>query len=486
MLAVFLLLHLALRLWATPNLSENDVQEAVAAQHWAWGYFPRNPPLYTWLVMGSYAVFGVTALAHVVVKYALLGALFAFAYLCGRLLLSTPTLAALSAWSLTPLSSLGWTVHTAFTHTLLLMVLVLGLLWAALRLTEKRRVLDYALVGAFIGLGFLAKYSFFLFLTPLTLAMISQRELRAALFDWRILLSIAIAGATFAPHGVWMNTARFDFARFLADTQHIDAQHSYLVDVELGLEDLFLASLTFLSPFVLIFAAIFWKSARNPAKPMTPWARATTLLPVISLVAFTLEVLVVRATHFELRYMACALLATPLVLFQWLDRRTVSERALMPYVFAVIVFAAVVLAGLAGRAVLDVRSCNHCREQMPFEALARDLRASGFTDGTILASDDDLGGNLRLSFPHARAIAYSYLVTQPAHPRNAQCVIVWNARRQGEALPEGLKNLMAALAIEPPASPPTHLEAPMLRSTTRMDRFAYWVLADHDGNCLPR
>ena len=38
---------------------ENVVQEALAAQGWAWGYHPRNPPLHTWLLMASYSVFGV-------------------------------------------------------------------------------------------------------------------------------------------------------------------------------------------------------------------------------------------------------------------------------------------------------------------------------------------------------------------------------------------------------------------------------------------
>jgi hypothetical protein len=184
--------------------------------------------------------------------------------------------------------------------------------------------------------------------------------------------------------------------------------------------------------------------------------------------------------------MACALLTAPLVLFQWLDRRTPGVRTLTIYAATIMAFAVIVFAGLIGRANLDVQSCNHCREQMPFQALVRDLHAAGFEDGTILASDADLGGNLRLYYPHARVIAESYPVHQPAHPRNAQCLVVWNARRQGDALPEGLKALMAALSLDPPASSPAYVDAPMLGSAARMDRFAYWVLNDHDGNCLPR
>ena len=45
-LALYLVAHVLLRLWETPNIGKNEVQEAVAAQAWAWGYQPRNPPLH--------------------------------------------------------------------------------------------------------------------------------------------------------------------------------------------------------------------------------------------------------------------------------------------------------------------------------------------------------------------------------------------------------------------------------------------------------
>ncbi len=486
LLALYLVGHVLLRLWASPNLGENDVQEAVAAQSWQWGYFPRNPPLFTWLLMGTYQVLGVSVLAHAVLKYSLLGALYTFAYLSGRRLLSTPTLAALSAWSLTLLSSLGWTIHTAFTHTLMLMVLIFAMLWAALRLVERRRLLNYVVFGACVGLGFLAKYSFFLFLIPLLVAMATQRQLRSALIDWRMLVALCVGAALFAPHGIWMATARFDFVTFLAQVQHVDADHSYAGDLALGFEDLALEALIFLSPFILIFAAFFCTEARKTGAPMTPWARATALIPLVSVSVLALEIFIVRATHFELRYLACALLVLPLVLFQWLDRRERSERRL--HLYSVSVFAAgfIVFGGIAGRALFDVRECHRCVEEMPFASLYAAVRNAGFDGGTIITSDADAGGNMRLGFPEARVISAGYFIHQPPRGANGQCLIVWNARRQGDSLPEQVSAYLRHIGATAPEGGPTYVDALMRHSAERMDRFGYWLLPGYDSDCQRR
>src|SRR5690606_20493752 len=197
-LAIYLVAHIALRLWETPNIGKNEVQEAIAAQGWSWGYHPRNPPLHTWLLMGSYGLFGANVLAHTVLKYVLLGALYAFAYLSGRRLLKSPALAALSALSLTLLGPFAWTVHTAWTHTLLLAVAVFATFWAALRLDANRRLTDYLLFGVVIGAGLLAKYSFLLFLGPLLAAMAITPQTRSVLLDRRMLASLALAAVLIA------------------------------------------------------------------------------------------------------------------------------------------------------------------------------------------------------------------------------------------------------------------------------------------------
>ena len=485
-LALYIVTHIALRLWETPLIAKNDVQEAVSAQVWAWGYHPRNPPLHTWLLMSAYSVFGIRVVAHVVLKYALLAATYGFAYLCGRRVLSTPTLAAFSALSLILVSPFAWTVHTALTHTLLLAACVFATLWAALRLTAQQRPVDYIVFGVTIALGFLAKYSYGLFLVPLLGAMLSQRELRPALLDPRALLALATAAILSAPHAVWMATARFDFAAFLTEKQHAAVTQPYLFDVASGAGSVVVGALSFLAPFILVFPLVFHRAFGAKAAPAQPWGRAITLLPLLGIGLLVLDVVALRATQFEQRYFFWALLTAPLALFVWLDRRGYSEQQLRWFAASIVVGSAIVLGGLIGKSLLSHRSCDRCWEEMPVAELVRQVRTAGFVDGTIIADHYNLAGNMRLAFPDSRIMAANYVVPQPAFAGPGQCLVVWNARNAGDGPPASIVRYLAHANLALPAEAPRFVNAPMLRSRTRMDRFAYWVAPHADGACHPR
>src|SRR5262245_29829108 len=55
--------HVVLRLALSSALTADDAREAVLAQSLAWGYQARQPPLYNWLVWGSFRVLGPSLLA---------------------------------------------------------------------------------------------------------------------------------------------------------------------------------------------------------------------------------------------------------------------------------------------------------------------------------------------------------------------------------------------------------------------------------------
>lgn len=484
-LALYLLAHILLRLWETPNIGKNEVQEAVAAQAWAWGYHPRNPPLHTWMLMGSYAVFGANLLAHVVLKYVLVGGLYGFAYLSARRILSSKLSAAFSALSITLLAPYAWTVHTASTHTLLMAVLIFATLWAALQLTRQRRVVDYAAFGITIGLGLLAKYSFPLFLVPLICAMLWQRELRSALLTPKMLVAAGVLLLVLAPHLLWMATARFDFVEFLAEKQAGAAGASYLEDVVAGLAAVATGAFTFLFPLCIIAPVIFRGAWRKGASRPSPWASALLALSAFGLALLVLDVLVLRAVQFEERYMTCALLTAPLALFAWLERRDVGRNWVRPLALAIAVVCAIGFVGLAGRALIYHASCNRCWEEMPIAALVDDLRAEGFVDGTIIADHYNVAGNMRLAFPHARTFAANYHVAQPEKDRGGQCLLVWNARNAGDPLPPAIVRQLEYLGVTTTTGAPSYIEAPLHRSADRIDRFGYWLLPNADGNCTP-
>src|SRR5258706_3615169 len=206
-LAVYLLVHVALRWWASPNIGTDEVEQALFAQAWDWGYNPRQPPLFTWLLLSAYALVGPSLLAHLLVKYVALAAMYAAAYRCARRLIVEPALAALATMALVLIYGFGWGVHTGVTHTLTMAALIFATLLALLRLVERRRALDYLLFGVATGVGLLTKYSFGLFVAPLLIAALLVGETRAALRDRRMLLALGAAALIFLPHGIWMLTS---------------------------------------------------------------------------------------------------------------------------------------------------------------------------------------------------------------------------------------------------------------------------------------
>lgn len=488
LLALYLVAHIALRLWETPNIAKNEVQEAIAAQSWAWGYHPRNPPLHTWMLMASYAFFGSNLLAHTLLRYVLLGAVYAFAYLSGRRLLSSNALAALCALCLSLLGPFAWTVHTALTHTLLLAVMVMATFWSAVRLTQERRLIDYIVFGSAIAGGLLAKYSFLLFLGPLLAAMISVAPLRTAIFDRRFLATLATALALIAPHALWMLGARFDFGGFLAEVEDIDVVQPYFSAVAEGLGDLLGESIAFLALFALAIPFLLPRKHPARASALSPWARATFRASLIAIALLLLNVLLFRATNYEVRYLLCALLLAPMAIFMWLNERggAPTERS------TVVVLALVFFTGLGGFAALTARAalyhndCRSCYEEMPVEALVASVRSAGFEAGTIVTSNYYVGGNLRLAFPSARVIATNYPVLHPPLGREGKCLIVWDARLDGDAPPAAIRAFMERNGVQlPEAIRPSIVEAYLHRDHQRLDRFAYWTAPNADEDCQP-
>src|SRR5215475_9299586 len=84
LVVVYALVHLALRLGLSTTLTIDDSREAVLAQTLEWGYQPRQPPLYNWLVWAAFQLIGPGLPAVTLVKYTFLVLAFWFVYLTAR------------------------------------------------------------------------------------------------------------------------------------------------------------------------------------------------------------------------------------------------------------------------------------------------------------------------------------------------------------------------------------------------------------------
>lgn len=485
LLALFAVAHFALRLWAFPTIGTDDVQAALAAQSWAWGYEPRNPPLPTWLLMGFYTVFGVTTAAHVALRYTLYAVLLGFAYLAGRRVLKTPGLAAISAWSVLLMLMFGWTAHTVFSHTLALAAVQFLTLWSFLRLLQERRWRDYAVFGLCAALGLLVKYNFLLMLAPLLIAAMLVKPLRAALASPKLLISLAVASIVLAPHALWLLSVDHDFARTMADRNAVGGGGAYAANVALGLGQLLLALLSESAPLWLVAPLLYWQVRRNSAAPAAPEHLLIWLTLALSAAAPVLFVFAAEATDIKSRYLAPILLQAPLALCCWLDARAPSTRALKLHAAAAGAMVAVTFTALIVQALTYHTYCSRCWLEIPAPALAQQLREAGFEGGAIIAAEWHVGGVLRLEFPDASVLVPRYRDTFTPRTDGA-CILVWNARLDGDAPPQLMLNLAASRLGHAPLGAPAYANFLMLRSTDRLDRYGYWLVPGADGDCRIR
>jgi 4-amino-4-deoxy-L-arabinose transferase-like glycosyltransferase len=486
-LAVYLLVHGVLRWWASPNIGTDEVEQALFAQAWDWGYNPRQPPLFTWLLLAAYAAVGPSLLAHLLVKYVALAATYACAYRCARRLIAEPALAALATLALVLIYGFGWGVHTGVTHTLTMAALIFASLLALLRLVERRRALDYGLFGVATGLGLLSKYSFGLFIGPLLIAMLMVGETRAALRDRRMLLALGVAALIFLPHGIWMLTSGSPYGATLAELGAVGARPSWSENVAAGLGSLAKASALFLAPWWLIMLAVFWPQWRRPGGPTSAWARVLGLTVAIALALLVLTVLIGQVTYFKDRRMHAVLLIAPLLAFMALDRRPLDGRRLRWLGAAIGGVVAIALLALLGQALFEPYSCRRCWLHMPLPAFEQAIHDAGFARGTIVTAEEHVGGNLRLAFPGARVLTPAYpTLDPPLRGEDGQCLLAWHARLMGDAMPPALAAFVGGRFKLEPAGTPVALDLPMLRRAGRADRFAYLVVTNADAACRPK
>lgn len=204
---LYALLHAGFRLAASHVLGEDDVVDIVLAQDLRAGYdaFPRQPPLYNWVLWAVEQVFGPRFENFLLIKYAALVASAGFLYLAARRALGDRLFALLTVESMALIYSISWRYHEGFTHEVGAMVAVLATTWLMLRVLQEGRTGDYLGLAVAMGLGFLTEPAYTVFLGTLILAAAWQPATRPALLRTPLLLAFLAALAIASPtcSGCW-------------------------------------------------------------------------------------------------------------------------------------------------------------------------------------------------------------------------------------------------------------------------------------------
>jgi 4-amino-4-deoxy-L-arabinose transferase-like glycosyltransferase len=431
LLAAYLATHAGLRLLLSRALTIDDAHETVLSQTLAWGYEARQPPLYNWLLWGGYRLLGLAVHTPVTVKYAVLGLAYAFVYGTSRRILREPGLPTLATFSLLLLLPVGWAVHEDLTHSVAVLAACAATVYALLRVGAGGGAGAYLGLGAALGSGLLAKFTFVPFAAVLLAAALTLPPYRRRLLDPRMLLALAVAGLLALPYLLWLAAADVSLARLYAIELRVRPGAPWPTAALAGLSFVGRVTLYYLAPLGLVLLVLCPRLYTTRLPPDGSDAVAGRLVERTLLGAFGLLVAGALAgglAYLKFRWLIPAYFLLPVYAVWRLDRLGLDERVRRRLAGVLLGVGLGIAAAFALRIVTGDLLGRPWRLNAPYDRVMAAIGAEGFTRGTIV-SDGPLAGHLRLAFPAARVVSADSPQYLPPSTGQGECLVAWEVGR---------------------------------------------------------
>jgi 4-amino-4-deoxy-L-arabinose transferase-like glycosyltransferase len=153
LVAAYFAAQILLRIFSATSLSLDEAEMLVVTQGFAWGYGGSQPPLYGWLMLIAFKLFGTGIAALAIVKNGLLFIAFAVKFQAGRIVLGDDWKAAITSGALVTIPQIGWKAQFDLTHSVLALVMAALTFLAFLHLLRRGRPVDYLAFGLCLALG---------------------------------------------------------------------------------------------------------------------------------------------------------------------------------------------------------------------------------------------------------------------------------------------------------------------------------------------
>jgi 4-amino-4-deoxy-L-arabinose transferase-like glycosyltransferase len=477
LLAALALGHLGVRVAISGTAELDEAEQLVLTQTWALGY-DDQPPLYTWLQALAFAALGVGIPALALVKNALLFGTHLFVFLSARLALGRGWPALATSLALYLLPQIAWESRRDLSNSVLATALAAATFHLVLGIRASATPSRYLVLGALLAAGLLSRYTFGIFAVAL-LAAVAWTCAPPPGARRRLLLALGLAAALVAPHGLWLVMVGPADPWELAEKLGLGGAGEPVETAVRGLGALAWAAVRFLAPLAAA-AVVCWPRALASLRQTPAHARVRRLLERFFGVAFVLMaagVLALGMTRFKDRWLQPVLVLAPLYLMSRVLAAGGPARRTRLFTGLALVAAVATLLAPAAQIGAGPRLGQHSRLHVPFAGLAAEIRRAGFSDGTILAGDVFLAGNLRLWFPRARLLT-------PELPRagvgeGRPLLVVWRSGGPDGAPPAKLERLAARVtgAPLPPADgAPRRAGAPLAGPDRRGYQIEFLVL----------
>ncbi|MEP2239024.1 MAG: glycosyltransferase family 39 protein [Maribacter sp.] len=215
-LTIFSFLAITLITFFKSALELEDAEQAYYSQWLRWGY-DDQPPLYTWLQYGFNNIFGVGKLAFSSLRGVLFAGTLLLLYKFSGLRIKDADKSKLAVLALVLVPVYIDFTFRRLSHTSLLCFSVVASYYCIQLLIARKSIINYLLLGLFVGMGMMSKYNYAFFLVTFALVVLWDKELRAIVFDPKILVSVFVSSLIVAPHIHWLLGPN-EFQTFLASS----------------------------------------------------------------------------------------------------------------------------------------------------------------------------------------------------------------------------------------------------------------------------
>jgi 4-amino-4-deoxy-L-arabinose transferase-like glycosyltransferase len=479
LLGLYAGVHLGLRLVLSPVVGIDDAREALLSQTLQFGYLPRQPPLYNWLVWASVRLLGANTVALAVCRYVTLSLVYLFLYLSATQLLGRGRPAMMAAFSLILMGPYTWEAHQELTHSLAATAAAAATFYALLRLGQSGSVLAYLGLGVALAAGFLAKFSYGLFAGSLLAAAIVTPAYRRRILAPRFAFTVGIGLLLCLPYALWFLDQDLSIMRMYEEGLRKPIA-SYRRGVARSLFHLGRMILINLTPFWLVFLVVFWGAWRRRPTSLGG-VRLLGALLLIEGAVLIAGILTGNLTEFRVRWLMPAFVLVPLFAFAWVDAPALDPRRMVRYAVALLVVETLVVLALSANVLRGDAFASPTRLNAPYDLVGDALTTAGFTRGTIAAGEGPLAGNLRLRFPDSRVIRLQNPEYLPPAVAEGQCLVVWE--EPGRERPRLLAWVATALAARVEGEAPQPIAASYHHSRTHWLRVSYILIPTGRGNC---
>jgi 4-amino-4-deoxy-L-arabinose transferase-like glycosyltransferase len=485
--SVYILANAAIRYSLSQSLAIDDALESLLVAHFQLGYELRHPPLWEWLLWSIQQATGPGFLSHLFLCYGTLFLLGIGLFRACRAVSGSTAWAAAVALASPLVYQLGWPLFEWGTHSLLLAVVCLLSVEAAMLFVERPSIGRAAYLGLLVGLGFLAKYGYAIFLAGLLLAMLMQPASRRALTRPAILLVPVVAALVLSPYIYWIVVTGADLAG-MTQSNLIGTDASHWARSLVGLSAFANSAIASVIPWPFLLAFALWQSRRRhpvPAGAASLGERIAGLSLLFSIALTVLGIVAFGITKMTVGYVIPILI----MLLPWsaclLARLYGAPDG--PRHLAMIAMATLVVVTLARLFYLSNSGFpeqSYRSEMRPYAGLAATLREQGLNRGTLVVAGVLEGGNMRAALPEARVVMFGSRGSGASSPANSQsCRLLWNdtaalwpgerwAREQ--STPAAIERLLTA------GAPQRHFDIPWGPTYLGTPRVGRWSMIDLD------